>query len=175
MVCQREEYVLSNLLLFPQWLIFVWGMGHFDDTAWISYLNIAMLIGTLAIALFNAAKDDIARYMAYAYAVISVGIIVRSLLFTMIQSSELTCTIMLDLRLCCLSTPYHHDPSTRPRTFWCALIVKSPVILTLNVPTDVYMLLFFFAIFPSYPCSPLSRRATLDIQTCAPRPCSCTT
>lgn len=37
----------------------------------------AVLIGTLALALFNASKDDISRYFAYAYAVISVGILVR--------------------------------------------------------------------------------------------------
>lgn len=45
--------------------------------AWISYLNISMLIGTLSIALFNASKDEIAKNMAYAYAAISVGIMVR--------------------------------------------------------------------------------------------------
>ena len=46
------------------------------NAAWIAYLNMAVLIGTLALALFNASKDDISRYFAYAYAVISVGILV---------------------------------------------------------------------------------------------------
>ena len=41
-------------------------------------MNMAVLIGTLALALFNASKDDISRYFAYAYAVISVGILVRA-------------------------------------------------------------------------------------------------
>jgi len=44
--------------------------------AWVSYLNIGVLIGTLALALFNASKDDVARNFAYFYAVVSVGIIV---------------------------------------------------------------------------------------------------
>jgi hypothetical protein len=44
--------------------------------AWVSYLDAAILIGTLALALFNAAKDDITRYFAYAYALISVGVLV---------------------------------------------------------------------------------------------------
>lgn len=46
-------------------------------TAWISYLNAAVLLGTLSLALFNASKDPIGRYFAYVYAVISVGILVR--------------------------------------------------------------------------------------------------
>ena len=47
--------------------------------AWVSYLNMSVLIGTLAVALFNASKDPIARNFAYVYAVISVGILVCSL------------------------------------------------------------------------------------------------
>ncbi|EPT01625.1 hypothetical protein FOMPIDRAFT_1036128 [Fomitopsis schrenkii] len=47
-----------------------------NERTWIAYLNMAVLIGTLALALFNASKDDISRYFAYAYAVISVGILV---------------------------------------------------------------------------------------------------
>ena len=39
----------------------------------------SVLVGTLAIALFNASKDSIARNFAYVYAVISVGIMVRVL------------------------------------------------------------------------------------------------
>jgi hypothetical protein len=37
----------------------------------------SILIGTLAVALFNASKDPIARSFAYVYAVISIGILVR--------------------------------------------------------------------------------------------------
>ena len=39
----------------------------------------SVLIGTLAVALFNASKDTIARNMAYLYAFISIGIMVRIL------------------------------------------------------------------------------------------------
>lgn len=39
----------------------------------------SILIGTLAVALFNASKDPVARNFAYLYAVISIGIMVRVL------------------------------------------------------------------------------------------------
>jgi hypothetical protein len=45
--------------------------------AWIAYLNVAILLGTFSLALFNASRDQVARNFAYAYAVISVGILVR--------------------------------------------------------------------------------------------------
>ena len=45
--------------------------------AWVSYLNIAVLVGTLSLALFNASKDQIARDFAYVYAFISVVVLVR--------------------------------------------------------------------------------------------------
>jgi len=47
-----------------------------NERTWISYLNIGVLIATLALALFNASKDAVARNFAYAYAAISVGVIV---------------------------------------------------------------------------------------------------
>jgi hypothetical protein len=47
-----------------------------SSLAWISYLNVALLIGTLAIALFNASKDEVARNFAFIYAIISVGVLV---------------------------------------------------------------------------------------------------
>jgi len=47
-----------------------------NERTWVSYLNMSVLIGTLAVALFNASKDPIARNFAYVYAVISVGILV---------------------------------------------------------------------------------------------------
>lgn len=43
--------------------------------AWLSYLNVAVLMGTLAAALFNASKDDIARKFAYTYALISLAVL----------------------------------------------------------------------------------------------------
>jgi len=46
-----------------------------NERTWVSYLNIGVLIGTLALALFNASKDDVARNFAYFYAVVSVVIL----------------------------------------------------------------------------------------------------
>ena len=51
-------------------------------TAWISYLQTAVLIGTLALALFNASKDQIARNFAYAYAILSIAVTVRTCRWT---------------------------------------------------------------------------------------------
>lgn len=45
-----------------------------NERTWVSYLNVSILIGTLALALFNASKDPIARAFAYVYAAISIGI-----------------------------------------------------------------------------------------------------
>ncbi|EKM57813.1 uncharacterized protein PHACADRAFT_251676 [Phanerochaete carnosa HHB-10118-sp] len=47
-----------------------------NERTWVSYLNIAVLIGTLSLALFNASKDQIARNFAYTYAAISVGVLI---------------------------------------------------------------------------------------------------
>ena len=49
--------------------------------AWVAYLNIGVLIGALALALFNASKDDVAKNFAYFYAVVSVGIVVSLLAY----------------------------------------------------------------------------------------------
>jgi len=46
-----------------------------NERTWVSYLNIGVLIGTLALALFNASKDDVARNFAYFYAIVSIGIV----------------------------------------------------------------------------------------------------
>ncbi|KAG1870773.1 hypothetical protein DFJ58DRAFT_24300 [Suillus subalutaceus] len=47
-----------------------------NERTWISWLNLAVLLGTLALALFNASKDVVARRFAYAYASISIGVLV---------------------------------------------------------------------------------------------------
>jgi len=47
-----------------------------NERTWVSWLNIAVLIGTLALALFNASKDSVARNFAYLYAAISVGTLI---------------------------------------------------------------------------------------------------
>jgi len=47
-----------------------------NERTWISWLNVSILVGTLALALFNASEDNpVARTFAYAYAVISVGVL----------------------------------------------------------------------------------------------------
>jgi hypothetical protein len=57
-----------------------WGSRYsslFGSAAWISWLNLSVLIATLAMALFNASEDnEVARTFAYAYATISVGVLV---------------------------------------------------------------------------------------------------
>ncbi|KAG6914358.1 hypothetical protein DXG01_000830 [Tephrocybe rancida] len=47
-----------------------------NERTWVAWLNIAILIGTLALALFNASKDEIATRFAYGYALISVCVLV---------------------------------------------------------------------------------------------------
>ncbi|KAI0950748.1 hypothetical protein AcW1_007977 [Taiwanofungus camphoratus] len=47
-----------------------------NERTWIAYLNTAILVGTLALALFNASKDPVARHFAYAYAAISIGVLI---------------------------------------------------------------------------------------------------
>ncbi|KAF5340892.1 hypothetical protein D9758_012194 [Tetrapyrgos nigripes] len=47
-----------------------------NERTWISWLNLAILLGALSLALFNASKDVVARNFAYAYAAISVGVLV---------------------------------------------------------------------------------------------------
>ena len=84
--------------------------AHGAVTAWVSYLNMAILIGTLAVALFNASKDPIARNFAYVYAIISVGILVRTL--ASYPQHPLTVVISSDIRLCSVPESYHHDPQT---------------------------------------------------------------
>jgi hypothetical protein len=51
-------------------------LGLIIRSAWISWLNVSILLATLSIGLFNASKDDIARRFAYVYAFISVAILV---------------------------------------------------------------------------------------------------
>ncbi|KAG2154019.1 hypothetical protein DEU56DRAFT_907479 [Suillus clintonianus] len=47
-----------------------------NERTWISWLNLAVLLGTLALALFNASKDVVARRFAYTYALISIAVLV---------------------------------------------------------------------------------------------------
>jgi uncharacterized membrane protein YidH (DUF202 family) len=48
-----------------------------NERTWISWLNLSVLIGTLALALYNASEDnEVARMFAYAYAIISIGVLI---------------------------------------------------------------------------------------------------
>ncbi|KAF5391599.1 hypothetical protein D9757_002535 [Collybiopsis confluens] len=47
-----------------------------NERTWVSWLSLAVLLGTLSLALFNASKDDVARKFAYTYAVISIGVLI---------------------------------------------------------------------------------------------------
>ncbi|KAF8206204.1 hypothetical protein K438DRAFT_2013980 [Mycena galopus ATCC 62051] len=47
-----------------------------NERTWVAWLNIGVLLGTLALALFNTSKDQIARNFAYLYALISVAVVV---------------------------------------------------------------------------------------------------
>ncbi|KAF9069011.1 hypothetical protein BDP27DRAFT_1383409 [Rhodocollybia butyracea] len=47
-----------------------------NERTWVSWLNLAVLLGALSLALFNASKDAIARNFAYTYAAISICVLV---------------------------------------------------------------------------------------------------
>ncbi|KAF9533925.1 hypothetical protein CPB83DRAFT_844777 [Crepidotus variabilis] len=47
-----------------------------NERTWVSWLNISILLATLALGLFNASKDEVARRFAYVYAFISVCVLV---------------------------------------------------------------------------------------------------
>lgn len=68
LVCQRTKSVPLPLLV----------SSFISSLAWLSWLNAAILIGTFAVALFNASHDPVARAFAYVYAALSVGVLVRS-------------------------------------------------------------------------------------------------
>jgi hypothetical protein len=68
LVRQWEEWAVPGSAIPPFWS---------SRIAWISWLNIAVLLATLSLALFNASKDQIAQNFAYTYALISVGVLVR--------------------------------------------------------------------------------------------------
>lgn len=76
-------------------------------------MNVAVLMGTLSLALFNASKDEVARNFAYIYALISVGILVSSCLIC--NTTSRICFLIdvaLALRLCCISKAHYHDTQT---------------------------------------------------------------
>lgn len=69
---ERSQYVDMTWLFF----FFYW-----NGVAWVSWLNISVLLATLSLGLFNASKDDVARNFAYVYALISICTVVSHLFF----------------------------------------------------------------------------------------------
>jgi len=64
-----------------------------NERTWISWLNISVLLATLSLALFNASKDQVAQNFAYAYALISIGVLIYGYVLyqrriTMIQKRD---------------------------------------------------------------------------------------
>ncbi|KAK2460274.1 hypothetical protein APHAL10511_007663 [Amanita phalloides] len=47
-----------------------------NERTWVSWLNNAVMLASLSVALFNASKDDIARRFAYVYALISIAVLI---------------------------------------------------------------------------------------------------
>ncbi|KAF8239661.1 hypothetical protein L208DRAFT_1385650 [Tricholoma matsutake] len=47
-----------------------------NERTWVSWLNISILLGTLALALFNASKDQIATNFAIFYALVSIAVLI---------------------------------------------------------------------------------------------------
>jgi len=78
------------------------------SAAWVSWLNLSVLLGTLSMALFNASGDNVARYFAYTYAIISIGVLVRIKALGIIYDN-LQGHVMTDLWLLALPASYHHD------------------------------------------------------------------
>ena len=109
------------------------GIAEFNFmAAWVSWLNISVLLATLSLGLFNASKDDVARRFAYVYAVISVCVLVRFFLLDQPPSHM----VYLDLRLLSLPTPDKYDSSQRPWTFRYALSLTHFSSFTKYPPTD---------------------------------------
>lgn len=79
-----------------------------------------MLIGTLALALFNASEDTIAQNFAYLYALISVGVLVASF-FTLCSKHNPGAHMILcylDLWMGHISKANYNDQKTGCRTLW---------------------------------------------------------
>jgi hypothetical protein len=85
-----------------------------NERTWVAWLNTAVLLGTLALALFNASKDTVARNFAYVYALISIGVLVSPIDY---WSTRIQLPYLSDLRLQPVSTTNNHDPATRSWPF----------------------------------------------------------
>lgn len=120
--------------------------------AWVSWLNLSILIGALALALFNASKDDIARNFAYAYALISAGVLVSNVRLTRdrFRSSH------AGLRLSVVSAPDYNDSEKRSGAFRLVLECRSHPSLFMIFVSDaiigplVISAFLFLAIFANF-------------------------
>ena len=77
--------------------------------AWVSWLNISILLGTLALALFNASRDKIATNFAIFYAVVSIAVLVCQCHFPLDYMAYLR---LKDICICSLSTSNYYDPAS---------------------------------------------------------------
>ena len=124
--------------------------------AWVSYLNVGVLIGTLALALFNSSKDEVARNFAYFYAVVSVGILVS-------RSVCLSCYVgptgLLGLWLDRVPAPHQHDSQAGSWSLWLVPRLLTPCLATNSLPLlhvdqlvglVVISALLFFAILANF-------------------------
>ena len=94
--------------------------AHVSALAWLSYLDMSILIGTLALALFNASKDTIAKQFAFAYALISIGVLVCFFKRIRPQTVILIYYVGTGLRMVRLPKTNHHDSQTGSRPLWYA-------------------------------------------------------
>lgn len=85
-------------------------------------MNMAILIATFAVALFNASADDISRYFAYFYALVSVGVLVSP--SPVRRASSITHGLgrsVIGLRIHLVSAPNHHDKAKGSRSLRYAI------------------------------------------------------
>lgn len=83
--------------------------------AWLAYLNMGVLLGTLALALFNASEDTVARNFGIFYAAVSVGVLVRPIPLTLRTPSA---KMRIGLRLGSVPETDYYDPKARSRPLW---------------------------------------------------------
>lgn len=111
--------------------------AHRALSAWVSWLNLSILIGTVALALFNASEENqIARLFAYTYAVISIGVLVSFLRAQILRRRLLTLSVLSVVRLCPVPASHYNDSQTRPRPFRYVSFHSRPVIKDLFCNAD---------------------------------------
>jgi hypothetical protein len=79
---------------------------RFFCKAWISWLNNAVIIATMAAALFNASRDQIGRNFAYFYGFVSFGVLVT---VSILRKWVTSLTLFLDIWLFHLPETHNYD------------------------------------------------------------------